>query len=453
MTAAVAGSGSLTAGIDAYGDVVDLRVPGPAGRALIDDPYERQLAGTVPSGTGVVPVASIGGRPALPLWRADSVRQRYVRDTNVLITEARFGHTRVSLRCAAVSSTLACVTRTEGPAGAVIRLRHATRFGHRVQVDDGRARQALRTAIAADRRWLGRARRLGPEAPRWARRLYARSLLALRALSDRADGAVAAGARDGWGYVWPRDAAAVSIALASAGYRPMARRAVGFLRRLDLDAAARFAGDGAPVPGRAAQGDAAGWVRAAERAAGLPSPALRWEWRGRADYQEGSAGDYLGNALAAAYDADGLKSEALLRFSAHRRLVRVAGDPRSGLDSAAAWAVRPFALRELFPAARRTLTTLARGAGRYGIVPSRSWPGSDPWTAPTAWTAWSLAALGDRRQALRLLADLRRAATPAGLLPERVDAADGVPRSTTPLAWSHAFTILALRLLWPGSSR
>jgi GH15 family glucan-1,4-alpha-glucosidase len=51
---------------------------------------------------------------------------------------------------------------------------------------------------------------------------------------------------------------------------------------------------------------------------------------------------------------------------------------------------------------------------------------------------------------LRLLADLRRAATPAGLLPERVDASSGVPVSTTPLAWSHAFAILALRQLWPG---
>ena len=47
------------------------------------------------------------------------------------------------------------------------------------------------------------------------------------------------------------------------------------------------------------------------------------------------------------------------------------------------------------------------------------------------------------------MADLRRAATPLGLLPERVDARTGIPRSTTPLAWSHAFAILALRALWP----
>ncbi len=140
------------------------------------------------------------------------------------------------------------------------------------------------------------------------------------------------------------------------------------------------------------------------------------------------------------------------------------GDPGSGLDAAAAWAVRPFPQPALFPLVRRTLQRLLRRAGPYGITPGEGWPGKDPWTAPTAWSAWSLAALadaergarsrtaalGDRRRALRLVGDLRRAATPLGLLPERVDADTGLPRSTTPLAWSHAFTILALRQLWPG---
>lgn len=133
-----------------------------------------------------------------------------------------------------------------------------------------------------------------------------------------------------------------------------------------------------------------------------------------------------------------------------RALVRDASDPGSGLDSAAAWAVRPFALRPLYPAARRTLLHIAAGSGRFGIVPSEDWSGGDdPWTAPTAWTAWGLAALGERRAALRLMAELRRDATPSGFLPERVDVRTGIPTSTTPLAWSHAFAILALRELWP----
>ena len=59
------------------------------------------------------------------------------------------------------------------------------------------------------------------------------------------------------------------------------------------------------------------------------------------------------------------------------------------------------------------------------------------------------AGLGHRGPALAHLARLRRAATDAGLLPERVDADSGLPVSTTPLGWSHAFAVLALRELWP----
>jgi GH15 family glucan-1,4-alpha-glucosidase len=144
--------------------------------------------------------------------------------------------------------------------------------------------------------------------------------------------------------------------------------------------------------------------------------------------------------------------------------VRRAGDADSGLDSAAAWAVRPFSRPALYPEARRTLRRLAAGSGRFGLLPAEGWDGGeDPWTAPTAWTAWGLAGLSreaaargdlatarvDRRAALRPMAALRRASTPLGLLPERVDAATGAPRSTTPLGWSHAFAILAIRELWP----
>ena len=41
---AVVGDGGLTAAVDSYGVVVDLR-PAPAGPALIDNPAERQAAG------------------------------------------------------------------------------------------------------------------------------------------------------------------------------------------------------------------------------------------------------------------------------------------------------------------------------------------------------------------------------------------------------------------------
>ncbi len=444
---AVVGSGGLTAAIDAYGDVVDLRAPGPAGRALIDNPAERQAAGSVPDDTGIVPKATIGGGPGQPLWRADSVAQRYLPGTNVVLTVARFGSARVELEYAAGAGALGCVTRARGARVSVGAADPAV--AARLHCDDAAARRIVGAAKRTDRHWISRSRPLGAGAAAWARRMYRRSLLTLRALSDRRTGAVAAGARDGWAYVWPRDAAAAALALAASGYRPEARRSARFLLGLDLGGAARFDGKGVPVAGREAQGDASGWVAVAARAAGLPPPRAPLPWRNRPDYQERDPGTYLGNAIAST-PVDGPQSGLWLHFEAHRPgLVRRGGDAGSGLDSAAAWAVRPFAMPALYPAARRTLLRLLRGRSRFGLTPSQGWPGADPWTAPTAWSAWSLAALGERRQALRLITALRRAATPAGALPERVGARTGVPRSTTPLAWSHAFAILALRQLWP----
>jgi len=415
---AVVGQGGRTAAVDAYGDVVDLRAPGPAGRPLVAVSAKRQVAGSASPGEAIVARAQLGDGRTLPFWRADSVRQRYVPGTNVLKTTARIGDRRVVV-----------VRRAGGP---------------------GEAR--------ADRSWLSKARPLGAGAPTWAQAMYRRSLLVLRALTDRRSGAVVAGARDGWAYVWPRDASAVAIALAAAGYRPEARRIASFLSGLDLNAAARFDETGAPVPGRAAQGDVEGWIAAAMRAAGLKRSVETGDrWQGRADYQEGDAGDYLGNAIASGLSSGRIGS----MFESDGEIVRIAGDPDSGLDSTAAWAVRPFPYPPLFPAIRRTLTRLAADSSRFGIAPSQNWHGGeDPWTAPTAWTAWGLAALaqkgndarqarGDRRAALGLMADLRRAATPLGLLPERVGARTGLPTSTTPLAWSHAFAILSLRELWP----
>ncbi|HEU4736317.1 MAG TPA: glycoside hydrolase family 15 protein [Solirubrobacterales bacterium] len=349
-----------------------------------------------------------GGSPA------DSVRHRYLPASNELLTVERYGRARVVSVRSLGSPSL----------------------------------------IRGDRRWLALSRPLGAGAPPWARSLYARSLLVLRALTERRSGAIIAGARDGWAYVWPRDAGTAAIALAASGYRAEARRIVRFLLGLDLTAAARFHPDGSPVEGRAAQGDAAGWVAAAARAAGLRPEIAPRPWRELADYQEGDPDDYLANALAAgSVDGHASQDEGAIRTlfaTPAATLSREADDPASGLDSAAAWAVRPFPHPALYPHARRTLLQLAAESGRFGIFPSQSWGGGiDPWTAPTAWTAWSLAALGERRAALHLMAELRRTMTPAGMLPERVDAETGVPTSTTPLAWSHAFAILALRQLWP----
>jgi hypothetical protein len=494
---AVTGDGGLAAAVDAYGDVVDLR-PGPAGAALIDNPSDRQAAGTVAEDTGIV--ARVAGRA---MWEADDVSQRYLPGTNVVRTVARFDGERVVMTTAAAGRSLAVTIRAprsapptlsidvadgvrcarERRAGLLALVCGSGRADSPVAAAAARGRVAqvgarvIRNAAREARQWVARSRSLGTAAPAWTGSMYERSLLTIHALTSRKTGAVAAGARDGWAYVWPRDAATAALALAAAGHRAEARHVGRFLTGLDLAAAARFTESGAPVPGRAAQGDALGWVTAAAGATEIPAPHELFAWRDRADYQESSPGTYLGNALAAAgAHVDGPKTRRIGRFSAHQHggLVRVAGEPGSGLDSAAGWAVRPFHLAALYPAAERTLLQLTGDGTKYGITPGEGWTGgSDPWTAPTAWSAWALAALAteargtggrgtrtnlpavrergspSRRAALSLVRDLRRAATPAGDLPERVGVHTGIPTSTTPLLWSSAFTVLALRELWP----
>jgi hypothetical protein len=294
-----------------------------------------------------------------------------------------------------------------------------------------------------------RAKPLDPAAPAWARRLYRRSLRVLLALTDPRSGAMIAGERDGWDYVWPRDAAAGAIALEWAGLQPEAGRVTDFLVSLDLDGAARFFPDGDTVPGRPEAGDAEGWVAVADQATAgtvLPNAARSRieqdgpaDWRDRQDYGENVTGDLLGNAIAAGAPA----AEILSRFETQRGLVREEGTDR--LDSSAAWAATLFPSPGLRGAVRETLLALTRESTPYGIPPIEGWMPGEVWTAPTAWSAWALIELGERRAADRLLAELHRAETPDGTLPERVDAATGAPTSTTPLAWSHAFAILALR--------
>jgi hypothetical protein len=286
-------------------------------------------------------------------------------------------------------------------------------------------------------------RPLGEGAPVWADRLYRRSIRALLALTDPRSGAMIAGERDGWDYVWPRDAAAGALALRSAGLRAEAWQVTSFLARLDLNAAARFYPNDDPVPGRAAAGDPGGWVARAEQAVGL-EPASPGPWRDRQDYGENITADLLGNAIASGAPATEIKE----RFLTPRGLVREEGERE--LDSSAAWAVTVFPTSALRGAVRETLLRMTQESSPFGIPPIEGWTPGEVWTAPTAWSAWALVELGETQAADRLLAALRRAETPHGTLPERVDASTGAPTSTTPLAWSHAFAILALRARYSG---
>jgi glucoamylase len=296
-----------------------------------------------------------------------------------------------------------------------------------------------------------RIRPLGPGAPPWARRLYRRSVRVLVALTDPRSGAMIAGERDGWDYVWPRDASAGAIALEAAGLRPEAGRVVSFLSSIDTERAARFYPDGSPVPGRPVAGDGTGWVAVAGGLVGSGGQVLastgrvpastrpEYAWQASQDYGENVTGDLLGNAIAAGAPVE----ESKKRFVTARGLVREEGGDE--LDSSAAWAITVFPQSALAAEARRTLLTLTRESTPYGIPPIEGWTPGEVWTAPTAWSAWALVELGDLRPADRLLAELHRSETPFGTLPERLDAATGTPTSTTPLAWSHAFAILALR--------
>jgi glucoamylase len=507
---AVTGDGGLTAAVDAYGDVVDVRA-GPAGAALIDNPSDRQAAGTVPAKTGIVPRMTVGpDSPPLPMWRGTRVTQHYRAYSSVIETVAYVKEARLITLTAAAGDSLAMelIPRSSRQGRALpaisvevgdgLHCTHAERAGlidllcrpdgtGPLPVVDpdaspmqqfresrqlfGECDRVLREAGVEEHHWFARSTPLGGDAPAWARSMYLRSLMTIHALTSRATGAVAAGARDGWAYVWPRDAATAALALEASGHRAEARHVAKFLAGLDLGAAARFTESGAPVPGRAAQGDAAGWTTVAANATGAPPPP-RLPWRDRADYQESTPGTYLANAIAAtATRVDGPKTGHIGGFSAHRHravaearriarefgtedgLVREAGVPESGLDSAAGWAVRPFGLRPLYGEAEETLLHLLHDGTPFGITPGEGWKGgNDPWSAPTAWSAWALAALDtprSHRAARALLADLRRASTPAGDLPERVGAHTGIPTSTTPLLWSSAFTVLALRELWP----
>ncbi|HVX32244.1 MAG TPA: glycoside hydrolase family 15 protein, partial [Solirubrobacterales bacterium] len=328
---AVSGDGGLTAAVDAYGDVVDLR-PGPAGAALIDNPSDRQAAGTVPEDTGIVP--RLDGKAT---WEADRVTQRYLPGTNVVRTVARFGGRRLEMTAAATgrSLTVSVESRPQGTPSLGVdvhgircaRERRATRLdlicGPAARRPAGGSAGALSrasaklvaTATREARHWLAGSSPPGGGAPSWAQAMYRRSLLTIHALTSRATGAVAAGARDGWAYVWPRDAATAALALAASGHRAEARRVARLLTDLDLSAAARFGESGAPIPGRAAQGDALGWVTVAARTTGIPAPREPFPWRDRADYQESSPGDYLANALAATADVDGPKSPEIEDFS------------------------------------------------------------------------------------------------------------------------------------------
>ena len=276
----------------------------------------------------------------------------------------------------------------------------------------------------------GRAKPLDPAAPAWARRLYWRSLRVLLALTDPRSRAVGAGEQDGWDYVWPRDAAAGAIALEWSGIAAGgASRLTVSWPGLDLDGAARFYPDGDTVPGRPEAGDAEGWVAAAHRRQPGPSclrrPGSAWNrtservWRDRQDYGENVTG-----GPARQRDRRGRPSRRDPSAASSRAWPGQGGGQLMSLDLQAAWAATifpspglPRAVRGNTPPGPHPRVDPLRHPTGRGLDSRRGLDRADRLVGLGPSSSWARSEHADR-----LLAELHRAETPHGTLPERVDA-------------------------------
>jgi glucoamylase len=351
----------------------------------------------------------------------------------------------------------------------------------------------------ADRTWLRAG--LIPGATAALRSMATRALLDLRS-AVRPNGAVLIGWGSGWGYVWPRDASWVAVALTDTGHPAMAYQILRFLQRMqaaDGTWAARYLPDGSgPVrDGRPAELDADGWVpwavwswavtrqlrsdsqsrrelallwpmvsRAADAAArsltadGLPGPAMDY-WESSIEVTLGTAAPLLVGLRAAAdlcaqIGGATAAGDARRWAAAASRLSRAiaatfgrTGYQRtpagSGADAAVTFLGPPFAEPgpELLRAAWSAQQALTLADG--GLRPGVTWPGPPgvAWTCETAFFALFDAATGQHRRATALLAWLAAHRTRLGSLPEKVNSA-GQPASVAPLSWTDAVTLLAL---------
>jgi glucoamylase len=84
------------------------------------------------------------------------------------------------------------------------------------------------------------------------------------------------------------------------------------------------------------------------------------------------------------------------------------------------------------------------GVGGIGRYPGDSYYGGNPWILSALWLALYYEKLGDINRAEQLIAWAIDRATDLDLLAEQVDRTSGLPVSAVPLAWSHAFFILAV---------
>jgi glucoamylase len=144
--------------------------------------------------------------------------------------------------------------------------------------------------------------------------------------------------------------------------------------------------------------------------------------------------------------------DALLNLiwdSQRNRFIKTFNPKDEGLDVSLLGLTVPF---EVLPAQdeRMQKTALAieqsfnfevGGIGRY---PGDLYYHGNPWILTTLWLALYYEQLGDISKAEKIVTWVIEHATDLDLLAEQVDKSTGLPISAIPLAWSHAFFILAV---------
>jgi glucoamylase len=171
----------------------------------------------------------------------------------------------------------------------------------------------------------------------------------------------------------------------------------------------------------------------------------------------------LKNAMLAAFwkEKDGFLQRTLehnlrdgVRGNVVVNLINVALH-RRGVDAGVAMMVYPLGL---FAAGDpRIARSFARAEAKLtrpngGFYPGEDWPtalaGNDPWIFWTEYAVGYLKRRGDREKMQAYLDWVVRAATPQGMLAERVFQSDHAPMSTTPLGWPHGSFVTLMHELY-----
>jgi GH15 family glucan-1,4-alpha-glucosidase len=447
--------------------------------------------------------------------------QSYADDAMVLRSRARSGELEVELEDVVAVDEPVLLRRVSGAANARIRATADVADGSFAVRTNGRlvacafGTSSKQARERAERFLQARfddvaAARLSADAAIIARatpsKLYRRSLLVFETLADRLTGAVIAAPEldadgvhsGGYGFVWARDLAYLTLAFLAAGRAEPAGRALRWFptaqepggiwlqrhwtdgstapswcaHQLDETATVLFAYEAAWRELRDRRLDAELWPSARAAAdfllgavddEGLPTEtADLWEEReGRHAY---TAASFVGGLRAAAamaerHDpavarryavaADDVRDALDRRFWSEElgRYVRTLGDPTVDVSLLGlAW---PF--RAVDPAGERMRATaaavereLARPGGGILRYADDRYAGGNAWVLAALWVGLWQRQVGDLEGHRRAVAYAERVATPLGLLAEQVSD-DGRPVWVLPLAWSHAMFVLAAR--------